>query len=91
MISKTFIRPLHLLGAIILSAPIAANAASGSAAKHAVARVSHSVPRAHLVTHHRERTYDAETWLMLPVGLAAVGFAIRRQQRSLDSLQPLVN
>lgn len=90
--SKHFIRPLHLLGAIIISAPLtAANAVAASSAKHPVAKVSHSIPRAHLVTHHRERNEDAETWLMLPVGLAAVGFAIRRQQRSLDSLQPLVN
>jgi len=90
--SKPFIRPRHLLGAIVILAPLAAaNAASGSQPKHAVAKVSHGLPPSHLLAHHREQGTDAQTWLMFPVGLAAVGFAIRRQQRTLDSLQPLVN
>jgi hypothetical protein len=90
--SKPFVRPLHLFGAIIILAPLAAaNASSGPQPKHSVAKVSHSIPPSHLVAHRHERSTDAETWLMLPLGLAAVGFAIRRQQRTLDSLQPLVN
>ncbi len=89
--SKPFIRPLHLLGATFLLAPWAAtNAASGPQPKHDVAK-PHSLPPAHLVVHRREQGADAQTWLMFPVGLAAVGFAIRRQQRGLDSLQPLAN
>ena len=34
---------------------------------------------------------DTQPWMMLPVGLAAIGFAVRRQQRALDSLQPQIN
>lgn len=90
--SKPFTRPLHLLGAIVMLAPLAAaNAASGSQPRHVVARVPHGTAPSHLVVHRREQGTDAQTWLMFPVGLAAVGFAIRRQQRTLDSLQPLVN
>ena len=90
--SKPLVRPLHLLGAIVIFAPLAAaNAASGSVSRHAVAKVPHSLPPSHLVAHRREGGTDAPTWLMFPLGLAAVGFAIRRQQRTLDSLQPLVN
>jgi hypothetical protein len=69
-------------------APIAA-ASAASPAKHAT--VSHPVPHAPAATHHPVRDDDAQTWMMLPVGLAAIGFAIRRQQRSIDPLQPQIN
>jgi hypothetical protein len=89
MSKLSLVRPLPLLGAIVMLAPAAANAAAP--AKHEPAKASHSLPQAHRATAHHERQDDADTWMMLPVGFAAVGFAIRRQQRALGSLQPLVN
>jgi hypothetical protein len=86
--SKLFIGPMHLLGAAVMLAPIAA-ASAASPAKHAT--VSHAVTHAPITAHHPVRDDDAQTWMMLPVGLAAIGFAIRRQQRAIDLLQPQIN
>jgi hypothetical protein len=91
MSKPALIRPLYLLGAAVLLTPIAA-ASAASAAKHV--NVSHSIPHAAtapLRDEHDERGDDTQPWMMLPVGLAAIGFAVRRQQRALDSLQPQIN
>jgi len=91
----SLLRPLHLLGAIVILAPAATNAASP--ARLGVARASHN-SGVHLVAPRHERNSnakhnnnDAETWMMLPVGLAAVGVALRRRQRAFDSPRPLAN
>ena len=89
MSKRSLIRPLHLLGAIVILAPSAATDAA-STAKHAPARASHSIPRAHLGTPPR-RNEGGDQWKMLAVGLAAAGYAVRRQTRTLDSLHPLSN
>jgi hypothetical protein len=84
-----------LLGAIVILAPAATNAASPG--RLGVARVSHN-SGVHLVAPRHERHSNAEhnnnyaeTWMMLPVGLAAVGVALRRRQRAFDSPRPLAN
>ena len=63
------------------------------AAKHV--KISHSIPHAAaaapLRDEHDEGDDGTQPWMMLPVGLAAIGFAVRRQQRALDSLQPQIN
>ena len=91
----SLLRPLHLLGAIVILAPAATNAASP--ARLGVAQASHN-SGVHLVAPRHERNRnaehnnnDAETWMMLPVGLAAVGVALRRRQRAFDSPRPLAN
>jgi hypothetical protein len=92
MSKPALIRPIYLLGAAVMLAPIAAASAAASPAKHV--NVSHSVPRAAAAPHrdeHDEGEDDTQPWMMLPVGLAAIGFAVRRQQRALDSLQPQIN
>jgi hypothetical protein len=86
--STPLIGPMHLLGAAMMLAPIA-TASAASPAKQA--KVSHPVPQTPAVAHHPVRDDDAQTWMMLPVGLAAIGFAIRRQQRAIDPLQPQTN
>jgi hypothetical protein len=92
MSKPALFRPLYLLGAAVMLAPIAA-ASAASPAKHV--KVSHSIPHAAaaapLRDEHDERDDDTQPWMMLPVGLAAIGFAVRRQQRALDSLQPQIN
>jgi hypothetical protein len=85
--SKLFIGPMHLLGAAVMLAPMAA-ASAASPAKHAM--VSHAVTHAPTTARHAARDDDTQTWMMLPVGLAAIGFAIRRQQRAVDLLQPQI-
>jgi hypothetical protein len=82
------IRPLQLLGAIIVFAPTMAISAAAPA-RHA--KISHGAPHAELTARHHESADDTDTWMMFPVALAAVGFAIRRQQRTVDSLQPQIN
>lgn len=83
--SKPLIGPIHLLGAALMLAPLAAMSAA-SPEKHAkVSRVTDAPAAAHHQVHD-----DDQTWMMLPVGLAAIGFAIRRQQRVIDPLQPQV-
>jgi len=91
MSKRALIRPIYLLGAAVMLAPIAA-ASAASPAKHL--KVSHSIPHAAAAPHrdeHDEGEDDTQPWMMLPVGLAAIGFAVRRQQRALDSLQPQIN
>jgi hypothetical protein len=88
MSKPSLIRSLYLLGAIVMLAPTAANCAS--VARHVLVKASPSVQHSHLAAPHRNVDHD-DTWMMLAVGLAAVGFAIRRQQRVLGSLQPLIN
>jgi len=91
MSKPALIRPIYLLSAAVMLAPIAA-ASADSPAKHV--KVSHSIPHAAAAAHRDERDErddDTQPWLMLPVGLAAIGFAVRRQQRALDSLQPQIN
>jgi hypothetical protein len=88
MSKPSLIRPIYLLGAAVMMAPIAA-ASAASPAKHV--KVSHSIPHAAAAPHRDEHDDDTQPWMMLPVGLAAIGFAVRRQQRALDSLQPQIN
>jgi hypothetical protein len=91
MSKSALIRPIYLLGAAVMLAPIAA-ASAASVVKHV--KVSHSVPHAAVAPRrdeHDEREDDTQSWMMLPVGLAAIGFAVRRQQRALDLLQPQIN
>jgi hypothetical protein len=88
MSKPVLIRALHVLGAMVILAPTAASSAA-LASKHAQASAAHLSPRAHPAAHRHER--DDQTWMMIPVALAAVSFAIRRQQHALDSLQPQVN
>ena len=90
MSKRALIRPIYLLGAAVMLAPIAA-ASAASPAKHL--KVSHSIPHAAAAPHRDadEGEDDTQPWLMLPVGLAAIGFAVRRQQRALDLLQPQIN
>jgi hypothetical protein len=98
----SLLRPLHLLGAIVILAPAATNAASpgrlaASPGRLGVARASHNsgvhlvAPRHERNSHAEHNNTDAETWMMLPVGLAAVGVALRRRQRAFDSPRPLAN
>ena len=86
--SKPLIGPMHLVCAAMMLAPIAA-ASAASPAKHATA--SHPVSHAPAAARHPARDDDTQTWMMLPVGLAAIGFAIRRQQRGIDPLLPQIN
>ncbi|MHB8475676.1 MAG: hypothetical protein ACYDBZ_05250 [Steroidobacteraceae bacterium] len=91
MSKPALIRPIYLLGAAVLLAPIAA-AGAAPPAKHV--KVSHSIPHPAAAPHrdeHDERGEDTQPWMMLLVGLATIGFAVRRQQRALDSLQPQIN
>ena len=91
MSKPALIRPIYLLSAAVMLAPIAA-ASAASAAKHV--KVSHSSPHAAAAPQsdvHDEDDGDTQPWMMLPVGLAAIGFAVRRQQRALDLLQPQIN
>ena len=89
------LRPLHLLGAIVILAPAATNAALPG--RLGVARASHNsgvhlvAPRHGRNSNAEHNNNDAETWMMLPVGLAAVGVALRRRQRAFDSPRPLAN
>jgi hypothetical protein len=85
--SKPLIGPMHLVCAALMLAPMAASATSP--AKHATA--SHPVSHASAAAHRPVRDDDTQTWMMLPVGLAAIGFAIRRQQRGIDALLPQIN
>ena len=86
----SLVRRRQVLGAIVMLAPmVGANAAAP--ARHTVAVVPRSAPRVHFIAHAQERSDGANTWMMLPIGIAAIGYAIRRRQRTLDSLQPLTN
>jgi hypothetical protein len=82
------IRPLQLFGAMIVLAPAVA-ASAAPPARHA--KIPHGAPHAELTARPHESGDDTDTWMMFPVALAAAGFAIRRQQRTLDSLQPQIN
>jgi hypothetical protein len=90
MSSTSLIRSLYLLAAAVVLAPPASYAASQ--AKHSHPKAPHSIPGTHPDASQHERPhFDADTWMMFPVGLAAIGFAIRRQRHALGSLQPLVS
>ena len=91
MSKPALIRPMYLLSAAVMLAPIAA---AGAASPAKPVKASHSIPHAAAAPHRDEHVEDddgTQPWLMLPVGLAAIGFAVRRQQRALDSLQPQIN
>jgi hypothetical protein len=78
---------MPLLAAAMMLAPIAAMSA---ASPEEPAKISDGVEDAPPAAVHLVRD-DDQTWMMLPVGLAAVGFAVRRQQRVIDPLQPQVH
>lgn len=88
MSQASWIRSLFLLGAIVMLAPVPANAAA--TARQAVAKTTRENPAAHPAAPRHAAAHD-NSWMMLPVGLAAVGFALRREPRALGALQPLTD
>ena len=88
MSTPSLIRSLYMFAAVVVLAPTVAYAASPGKHGHPKAPNNQS---AHRASPQPERPhYDADTWMMFPVGFATLGFAIRRQRHALGSLQPLV-